>query len=314
MRFKSWGKQAVSVLLIVALVLPGVVQAKSGTAAAQAGEETAAPGADTKQWALAAKEAMKTASKQTAQDPKKIPVATKENVMEQQWDSFQAAEVWELSQSLDRAALQVIAYFYPQWDRFLSHKEQVEKNGWNDEAVMERFGGLEKGQRDRLVASVPVVQTFVQQWETLQQEKTPESALPSMAVPSATAEVPDEMYDPKELTSQYRRSNTDNPVDERYRSANIKETDLQLDGKHGMNVTLERTYSSMDSAEDTAYYSSGGTNKVHSNFEYEEENHMPWGWKLNLPSFEEIGRRYSKCTYYPEQSRSGCGLYTSGMR
>lgn len=317
MRRNSWWKKAVHVVLIASLLLPSVVHAEEKTGPGQ--PEKLDGTADTKQWLEAAKKAMETAAARKAEEPDAVPDMTKTEVLAAQWDSLPAEEVWELSRSLDRSALQVAAYFYPEWDRFLSHNEQVEKNAWDDQGVMEKLKKLGAEQRGRLEGKLPGIQQFMQQWDTSEMKKSPQrsasSSLSATEVQTTASTLPpDAMYDPKELTSQYRRSNTDNPVDELYRAANVKETDLHLDGKHGMDFTLERSYSSLDAAETTGYYSSGGDNRTHFNDGYIVANHMEAGWKLNLPTFEVVDKRGSKCTYYEGQSRSGCRLYSNGKR
>ncbi|MCM3082160.1 hypothetical protein M3558_24620 [Brevibacillus invocatus] len=114
---------------------------------------------------------------------------------------------------------------------------------------------------------------------------------------SLSTSVPDAMYDSDGLTYNYKRPNTDSPVDDLYKTANIKESDLHLDGKHGMDVTIERRYSSLNSNTNDIYYSSGGTNKRTSFSNYQDEYFMPHGWKLNLPKFEEIDKTNVRCSY-----------------
>ncbi|MGG0940323.1 hypothetical protein ABHN11_30430 [Brevibacillus centrosporus] len=221
MRIKRWQKQSLSFLLIGALLLPGVVHAESAPVSDPAGSDPVAQVADTKHWVEAAKEAMKAADKQTERNPAEIPEVTETFVHEQQWDSMKAADVWKLSQSLNRQALQIVAYFYPEWDRFLSHDEQVDKTTWIDEIVIEKIEQLDGDQRDLLFSSVPVIQTFADQWDTAKQQEEQAKNLSSQrqaqslaTVQTAALSLPDDaMYDPKELTSQYRRTNTDKPVE-----------------------------------------------------------------------------------------------------
>lgn len=314
MRRNSWWKKAVHIVLIASLLLPSVVHAEEKTGPGQ--PEKLDGTADTKQWLEAAKKAMETAAARKAEEPDAVPNMTKTEVLAAQWDSLPAEEVWELSRSLDRGGLQVAAYFYPEWDRFLSHNEQVEKNAWDDQGVMEKLKKLGAEQRGRLEGKLPVIAQFVQQWETarLAQSQKSESGASMDVQASASALPPDADYDPKGLTYQYRRTETDNPVDELYRAANVKETDLQLDGKHGMGLTLERTYSSLDAAQQMGYYSSGSGNRTRSNFEYAEAYHMGFGWKLNLPSFDEVDKQGSKCTYTAGKTSATCNLVLDGRR
>lgn len=312
MRPTSWRKKIGSIVMIVSLVLPTVVHAQPGsTQPIQAFPDGPHQVVDTKKWLSAYKESMEAASKQKAKKPEEVPAYTKDDVAKMEWDSFQVEDVWEMYQSCERKTLQLIAYFYPLFDRFLSHNEQVEKYAWTDEEVIGRLGQLSDAQYNQLAKYAPAIDTFYKQ---SQLQKEPQNLQSKLAADATSSTLPDAMYDPNELTFPYKRPNTDNPVDELYRAAHVKEMDLHLDGKHGMDVTLEREYSSLDSAEDRPYYSSGGDNKVVSNFDYAVDNHMSWGWKLNFPSFVEIGERQSKCTYYPEQSRSGCGLYFTGKK
>ncbi|MGG0940322.1 RHS repeat-associated core domain-containing protein [Brevibacillus centrosporus] len=94
--------------------------------------------------------------------------------------------------------------------------------------------------------------------------------------------------------------------------ANVKEVDLQLDGKHGMDFKLERTFSTLDSKKDRPYLTSKGKNKADSlNV---SDDYLAMGWSFNFPTYEEIIYRGTKCTYYDGQNRSGCGAFSKGSR
>ncbi|EST55723.1 hypothetical protein T458_07740 [Brevibacillus panacihumi W25] len=308
----KWIKKTLSMLLISSLLLPNIANAETKSTT-QVSRAASVQGDDTKNWITAYKDSLEMAKMQPEIGPEDIPTFSKEEVLKWEWDSFQGKEVWNMYNSFDRKALQIVAYFYPSFDRFLSHSEQVEKYEWTDEKVLQAIQNLPGAEYDQLEKFVPSIADFYR--KGLERSNT-QSKIPLLKQPSSslTSTLPDAMYDQKGLLYNYARANTDNPVDELYRAANVKEIDLHLDGKHGMDLSIERRYSSLDSMLSKIYYSSSGSNKTTSFSGYEDEYHMPNGWKLNLPRFEEVDKGNVGCSYRDGFSEYACSYRSEGTR
>ncbi|MFM1652571.1 RHS repeat domain-containing protein [Brevibacillus sp. B_LB10_24] len=130
-------------------------------------------------------------------------------------------------------------------------------------------------------------------------------ATDGVAAPSA--ENPDLKYSAKELPYQYRRSNTDAPVDDLYRTANITENDLVLEGKHGLDLVLKRSYSSLDGLLDKPYTTKRGKNETETaDREYQDEHNAPNGWSFNFPKLERYFKTDVLCDYNEQTPAYSC--------
>ncbi|WP_051925638.1 RHS repeat domain-containing protein [Brevibacillus borstelensis] len=303
-------------LLSAALLIPSVVQAQGAVqnGLLHSGKANAAPDAtklpSTKEWlAQFTKAAQETA--ETTLEPAEIPSYKDEEIRAMEWDPFAADAIIRMKAELDRTSLQVAAWFYPQVDRLLSHNEKVEKYGWTDRDVMAKIAKLPADAYNRLAKEVPVIAEHYSKWKSVQAKQAePKQQKEKMAVSKQESEtsttkaanagllssdLPDAVYDPTGLTYQYKRS-IDSPVDDVYRTSTITETDLVLEGKHGMDLRLERTYSQFDSIEQRFYYSTRGNKTSYNNNHWEKYN-MPLGWRLNIPMAEEMYEDGIACNY-----------------
>ncbi|MEJ8548093.1 RHS repeat-associated core domain-containing protein [Brevibacillus borstelensis] len=303
-------------LLSAALLLPGVVQAQGAAqnGLLQSGKANAAPGAtklpSTKEWlAQFAKAAQETA--ETTLGPAEIPAYKDEEIRGMEWDPFSADSIIRMKSERDRASMKVVAWFYPQVDRLLSHNEKVEKYGWTDREVMAVIAKLPADAYNRLVKEAPVIGEHYSKWKSVQAKQAEPKQMKEKAsvakqakeaaagkAPSAgtlNSDLPDAVYDPTGLTYQYKRS-VDSPVDEVRRSSTISETDLVLEGKHGMDLKIVRTYSQMDAMKQRIYYSKSGNKTAANN--HLDKYHLPLGWTLNIPMVEEMYEDALECDYH----------------
>lgn len=307
MSVKKWMRGFLSSVLAISLLVPSVTFARvdERLSATPVSDDSNEQPADTKAWLSAYKEVLQAAKKLQQKKSDEIPSFTKDEVMAMTWDSLPADVVWGMYQSFDRKTLQIAAYFYPLLDRFLSQDEKVKKYQWTDEAVMSEIGRLGQEQYTLLKQALPVIEQHYQRWKETKGNKA-KAPLSSLADSGLTSSPPDEEYEPEGLTYRYKR-NTENLVDELYRTANIKETDVHLEGKHGMDLKLERQYSSLDAMLGRIYYKSKwGENIWVGNGGYHEKYHLPVGWKWNIPMIEEIDRENIRCTYDEDLSKYFC--------
>ncbi|MFE1630924.1 RHS repeat-associated core domain-containing protein [Brevibacillus reuszeri] len=310
MRLTRWTQKTINMLLIGSLLLPTTVYAEVGSSLSQKPATDRAKVGTTKDWISAYQTALQAKDKQENIQPDEKTTYTKEKIKQLDWDTLQSEQVWKLYQTADPALIQFAAYFYPSVDRFLSHNEQVEKYKWNDDDITKRIQAMPLAKKEQLKNILPQLGAVLSASEA---KPLPPKQTEKPSSTSALASIPDAMYDPEGLTYQYKRSNTDNPVDELYRTANVRELDIQLEGKHGLDFTLERSYSSLEALTEEFYYSNSGKN-VNIPSRHLEKNFLPIGWKLNLPRFEEIYKSNAWCSYYDDTSKYNCGYEGEGKR
>ncbi|UFJ41428.1 hypothetical protein LOK74_02510 [Brevibacillus humidisoli] len=119
-----------------------------------------------------------------------------------------------------------------------------------------------------------------------------EVAQSSFDITEQLTNVPPEelVYTPKDFTNTHWKSNTDNPVDELYRAANLVETDLVLKGKQGMDLVIQRRYNSLDSLitqPSLKYKNREEAINVTKNDDVPGPFTLGAGWSFNFPMFEE---------------------------
>ncbi|MGG2921524.1 RHS repeat domain-containing protein [Brevibacillus parabrevis] len=299
----------ITILLGLSLLTPNLALAK--TEAVQANPEAAQQDenqkAATKKWLAAYQNAKQQGNAPKQQNPDEQPIFLQEQVTSKEWDSIRPEDAWKLYQWKDRSVLQLAAYFYPQFDRFLSHHEQVEKYGWSDDTVNQKLDKLTKAQMTKLSTLLPAIKTY-------QERRNERAAVPQARALAAQATTlpEDAMFETEGLTYKYQRTNTDNPVDELYRAANVQEVDVQLEGKHGMDLTVERRYSSLDAMTERIYFSTSGKNKT-APLQGNNDG-LPEGWSFNFPQFQEVSKENAKCTFRSDDSKYTCGSVSEGKR
>lgn len=313
MRIKQWLTKSINVILAASLLSPGMAfanteESPNGTDSAS----TADQNGTTKNWLTTYVNAKDEASKKKEKKPDDKPSYTKEKVLAENWDSLHPNDVWQAYRISTREMLQIASYFYPLFDKFLSHNEQVEKYQWTDEIVIEKISKLTKTKYEQISTLLPAIKIFFEQSKLEDQPKPTLQQRNALTSSSLASSPPDAMYDSEGLTYQYKRSNTDNPVDELYRTANVREIDLQLNGKHGMDFTLERSYSSLDAMTEDIYYSTSEMNRTRPL--QGDVNSLKHGWSLNFPRFQEIYKSNTNCTKSSDATKYSCGHKGEGER
>ncbi|WP_139489615.1 RHS repeat domain-containing protein [Brevibacillus dissolubilis] len=106
------------------------------------------------------------------------------------------------------------------------------------------------------------------------------------APPSTKYKGPDQHF-------KYFKTNTDNPVDEMYRAANVVENEISLKGRHGLDLVLTRRYHQLDSK--VILPTTDGPHKNKTMTNRPELNDIPFatGWSFNIPSYDKADTTYT---------------------
>lgn len=212
-------------------------------------------------------------------DPTDIPRLSEQKISEMTWDQLPLEDVKNIHYLYDRPTLQIAAYFYSNLERLLSYEEMRETYEWNDKDVMNKISKLPQEQLTFLFTYTPAIAEIYQQAKNELSAKLPYTTIP--AVDSLPSNV---KYTEKDQKWNYENRNVRNPVDDLYRSANLVEQDLVLQGKHGMDLVLERTYSSLNSK---VLFPGYGENDNVTYSTIFQNDHLPFaaGWEFNIPTF-----------------------------
>lgn len=317
MRYNRWMKKIAGVVLSGSLLMPNMAFAEASLSAKMQASDASHASAATKKWLSAYQAAVQAGAGKKEQRPDEKPTYSKAEVMKLDWTPLSAESVWQLYQTGDRKLLQLAAYVYPQVDQLLSHDEQVDKYQWEGETFQQKMDGLSAAEKKQLEAYVPQIMALYEKGKQAAASNKASAgkkqATGSLAsATAATTSIPDAMFQTEGLTYKYQRTDTDNPVDELYRAANVREVDVHLEGKHGMDLTIERRYSSLDAMTENIYFSSSGKNKTYPL--QGDFNPLPTGWSYNFPSFKEVWKEDAKCGFRVDGSRYTCGSTSEGKR
>ncbi|MGN7472208.1 RHS repeat domain-containing protein [Brevibacillus sp. SAFN-007a] len=318
MRYNRWMKKMAAVVLSGSLLLPNMAFAEASLPAKPQASYASGESTTTKKWLSAYQAAVQAEAGKKEQRPDEKPTYSKAEVMKRDWTPLPAESVWQLYQTGNRKLLQLAAYVYPQVDQLLSHNEQVDKYQWEGETFQQKMDGLSAAEKQQLEASVPQVVALYEKGKQAAAENQTATSSKAKATgnltpaATATASIPDAMFETEGLTYKYQRTNTDNPVDELYRAANVREVDVYLEGKHGMDLTIERRYSSLDAMTENIYLSSSGKNKTYPL--QGDPNPLPTGWSYNFPRFQEVSKEDAKCGFRADGSKYTCGATSEGKR
>ncbi|WP_139487956.1 RHS repeat domain-containing protein [Brevibacillus dissolubilis] len=214
-------------------------------------------------------------------NPNEIPIYTDEEILALKWGTLTPETVVKLYHEFDRETLLIAAHFYPNLRDFLSRKEKTALAKKNDKPILQELKKLSKEQKALLDKYTPAVEQINKQWE----DGT--FAADAIASPELTGDI---KFSEKQMKHVYQRPNTQNPVDDFYRSANVVETDLALQGKHGMDLVIQRQYNSLDSKTriPTVEYDADTDdwdNQKDSELFFNEFLPFARGWTFNIPTF-----------------------------
>ncbi|QRG65229.1 RHS repeat-associated core domain-containing protein [Brevibacillus choshinensis] len=214
-------------------------------------------------------------------DPSEIPDLTDDEIREMSWDQLPVADAIEIYHQFDRTTLQIASYFYSNLDRFLSHEERLETSKWQDIEVMKKIEALPQERFAKIQSLTPAIGTIYSEWKSNSSTGT---------VKALTSSVPPEVkYTEKEQKWNYATENSANPVNDLYREANVVETDLVLEGKHGLDLVLQRSYHSMNSKVLWPGYGEDD-NVTYKKKVANDEIPFAAGWDFNIPSFSFISQ------------------------
>ncbi|CAM3337888.1 hypothetical protein [Brevibacillus invocatus] len=211
-------------------------------------------------------------------DPSDIPNLTERKISEMTWDQLSLEDVKNIHYLYDRETLQIAAYFYSNLERLLSYEEVRETYDWDDEDVINKISKLPQDQMTFLFTYTPTIGSIYNQFREEKSLKSTNSANPAASLPDGVK------YTQKDQKWNYENRNVSNPVDDLYQSSNVVEQDLVLPGKHGMDLVLVRTYSSMNSKVSFPGYGESN-NVVYEDIFSNDDIPFAAGWEFNIPSF-----------------------------
>jgi len=187
--------------------------------------------------------------------------------------SFTADELASI-RALPARLKQLVAYYYPELTSLLSPDELLEVLAWSDAEVEDQVRALSKSEQKQLRKLAPSVFSAVdlkdRKGDQITEEKTTLTTGKQAAsgMSAMTAGTSDSQYSPLE-PYQYQVSR-DGYFDPIYRVATQQDVDLRLPGKHGLDLVLARSYSSM----------SADANGLRS------ATRIASGWKLIMPELK----------------------------
>ncbi|RFB34844.1 wall-associated protein [Brevibacillus sp. VP] len=239
---------------------------------------------DTKDWII---EEQKKVEKQKKEPTSTKDEVTKEQIAQMTWEQLPLTSVQKLFEHGDRTLLQIVAYFYTDLHQLLTEEEMNQLYTWNDEQVMDQISTLSVEKIKLLEQNAPSVIHALQEWRD---KDKPKARVKRMAL--APASSPSMHFTETEQPIRYFTNQVENPVDDIYLTSNMLETDLTLEGKHGMDLVIQRRYNSLSSKITAPGFEYSETAKENRTYIVREAGTLPHtvgtGWSFNLPTFEEI--------------------------
>ncbi|PPA80606.1 wall-associated protein, partial [Brevibacillus laterosporus] len=171
--------------------------------------------------------------------------------------------------------------------QLLTEEEMNQLYAWNDEQVMSQISNLSAEKVKLLEQNAPSVLHALQEWRD---KDKPKARVKRMALASASS--PSMHFTETEQPIRYFTNHVENPVDDIYLTSNMLETDLTLEGKHGMDLIIQRRYNSLSSKITAPGFEYSETAKENRTYIVREAGNLPHtvgtGWSFNLPTFEEV--------------------------
>jgi len=199
---------------------------------------------------------------------------TEEDIQALTWTQIPPETAIQLHNANERNLIKLAALFYSELLQLLTAEEQNEVRLMSDTEAIARYESLSSEQHALLDSYTPEVREKINELKELQSPIEAQTTTPLPAV----------QYTEKEQEFRFTRSKTEQSVDEVYRAANIVEPDLYLEGKHGLDVNLQRRYHSLDSK-----ISAPGWNEDEKkNIAHDPRETFATGWDFNTPKLEII--------------------------
>jgi len=272
--------RSVTIGLILAMlctsVTPGFAASESAVAEVQAAGVGDDPIDTTEEWVI---DYQLGEQPEEDADPSEIPDLSDEQMQQMDWGTLSVSTVQQISDTYDRQMLQVAAYFYPRLRNLLSIEEKQEQNKWTRESALQKYAVLTEAQKIQVQSLTPI---------KLESDPEEEEAVAS---PAFSAQATTYKFTETQMKNVFTRRVTTKPVDDFYRTANLVEKDLFLQGKHGMDVTILRQYSSLDSKTQLPQLEYDEADNEWSNQKEKKlfvNEYVPFakGWSFNIPTFE----------------------------
>lgn len=242
--------------------------------------------------------------------------------------------------------LQIVAYFYPELNEELTLQQILEKQQWTESYAHNRFRNLSPDAQKQIQELAPLV-ALSAEYEinpAVLEEIVNASQMKSVteAIYSTISSVMDDVYgnhpesgfllsqniepglkaDTDKNSSYKYEENTNDAIDPIYRTSNQKNVDLNLKGRNGLDISLVRSYNSLNAKitdptysnenltadqieqckENITYFTNESdclgnipqTAWLHSN-----ENFIATGWELNIPTMSKTFRDSIRWLYVP---------------
>ncbi|MGZ0052668.1 polymorphic toxin-type HINT domain-containing protein [Brevibacillus gelatini] len=206
-------------------------------------------------------------------DPTKI---TEAEIAALTWTQLDVQTAIEIHRTYDRGLLKFAAYFYSDLLQLLSLQEQEEVKALSEDELFARFRAFAPDELQLLNRLTPFVQTKMQELSQLEESMEAQS----------TPTLPEMQFTEKEQEFRFARSKTESSVDELYRAANLVEQDVYLEGKHGLDVVLQRRYHSLNSKISLPSWNE----EEAKNETYISGKKLATGWEFNVPRMEIVTR------------------------
>jgi len=190
------------------------------------------------------------------------------------WTQLTADEAIQIHHTYDRTMLKLAAYFYPDLLQLLKEEEKEEIINFSSFQLISIYDQQSTDNRSLLDTLTPYVKSKINELKQL------ESSIEAQA----TTPLPEVQYKEKDQEFRFARSKTEQSVDEVYRAANIVEPDVYLEGKHGLDLNLQRRYHSLSSK-----ISAPGWNEDEKeNVAHDPGETFATGWDFNTPRLDTV--------------------------
>lgn len=221
---------------------------------------------------------------------------TEEDIRSLNWVQLSVETAIQIHQSYDRTMLKLSAYFYSDLLQLLSTEEKSEVLMYTEDQALTMVEQLTTEQRTLLDTHTPLIAQKLQEREANEEPIELQSTTP-----------PPVQYTEKQQEFQFSRPKTEQPVDPFYRGANVVENDVILEGKHGLDLVLQRRYHSMSSRITLPGWNEDGRTNVSN----PNRSTFATGWTFTVPSIEVVntqqvvnvknGTSSNTQTYYTSQ-------------
>jgi len=242
----------------------------------------------------------------------------------------------------------ITVYFYPSLYMYLTEEQQGAVRELETEDIIQMISNLEEERRITLFKYVNIVESVVEYH--IDKEKYLESQKPLMSIAdelqlkkdvqsqlkkidqeagsnraeskSNLAALTDSSYTITEFKNTYNyASNNDELVDPIYHTSNRSVIDFSISGKKGLDISLVRNYSSLNSgllkptlelgkSTSSLYYEQKSGNAAVPYTASERKAYIAAGWNLNIPSMDKAD---IKADVVNERVSSSCSPYTASV-